>query len=286
MLSRVRALARRALDEPPGKLVRRALIERNGTFRDKEGYGLIDRPNYAYGLLRAADLARFMGRKRATVCEFGVATGNGLMNMVSIADCIRAEMGVDLRIVGFDNGEGLPVIDGYRDHPELWSAGDFKMTNRDELCRRIRSRAELVFGDIKETISSFVASLEASAPLGFISVDVDIYSGAKSALRCLLGPPEVYAPAVSIYCDDVQFYFANRWCGELRAIDEFNEENTTRKIDVDRSLPGRRPLLDAPWYRSMFVCHVLDHEQRARPRDRSNLSIEDHFVFMKRNSLF
>jgi hypothetical protein len=286
MLSRVRAFARRALDEPPRSLLRRALVERNGTFREKEAYGLADRPNYAYGLLRAADLARFMGRKRATVCEFGVATGNGLMNMVSLAERIHAEVGVELRIVGFDNGDGLPVIDGYRDHPELWSAGDFKMTNRAELCRRLGSRAELVFGDIKDTVQGFVATLDETAPIGFISVDVDIYSGAKSALRCLLGRAQAYTPAVSIYCDDVQFFFANKWCGELRAIEEFNEENTTRKIDRDRSLPGRRPLLDAPWYRSMFVCHVLDHERRVRPRERTSLSLEDHLAFMKSNSLF
>jgi len=37
--------------------------------------------------------------------------------------------------------------------------------------------------DIGETVGAFTASLDGSAPLGFISVDVDIYSGAKSVLR-------------------------------------------------------------------------------------------------------
>jgi hypothetical protein len=159
------------------------------------------------------------------------------------------------------------------------------MTNREELERRVDGRAELIFGDIKNTIDGFVAGLDASAPLGFISIDVDVYSGAKSALRCLLGRPELYAPAVSIYCDDVQFFFANRWCGELRAIDEFNEENEKRKIDQDRSLPGRRAEVNAPWYRAMFVAHILDHELRSQPRTRGGLSLEEHFKLMRDFSL-
>ena len=144
----------------------------------------------------------------------------------------------------------------------------------------------MIFGDIKDTVGALVASLDESAPLGFISVDVDIYSGAKSALRSLLGKPELYAPAVSLYCDDVRFFFANRWCGELRAIDEFNDENTMRKIDHDRSLPGHRLAHNERWHHSMFVCHVLDHEVRTSPKQRSGQSLQEHFDLMKHFSLF
>jgi hypothetical protein len=268
-----------------GDLNHRSKVKRAGGFREKESFGMITRPNYAYGILRAADLARFLGKRAVTVCEFGVATGNGLMNMVEIAEQVRAETNVEVRVVGLDTGEGLPPVADYRDHPELWSAGDFAMTNKDELRKRVAGRAELIFGDIKDTVDGFVDSLDESAPLGFVSIDVDIYSGAKSALRALLGRPELYTPAVSMYCDDVRFFFANRWCGELLAIAEFNEENSLRKIDEDRSL-GDRPSRSDPWYRSMFVCHVLDHETRCKPRSRSGLSIQDHYDFMKASSLF
>lgn len=264
----------------------RARVQRNGDFRDRESYGLITRPNYAYGMLRAADLARFLGKSAVTVCEFGVATGNGLMNMVELATQITAETGVNIRVVGLDTGEGLPFVGDYRDHPELWSEGDFAMTNKDDLRKRIGDKAELIFGDIKDTVDGFVSSLTESAPLGFISVDVDIYTGAKSAFRSLLAKPELYTPAVSIYCDDVSFFFANRWCGELLAIDEFNAENAMRKIDHDHSLPGVRPSTSDPWYKSMFVGHILDHELRRAPRKRSGLSIQDHYSFMKAASLF
>jgi hypothetical protein len=274
------------LDSGPRQAMRKASIESRGTFRQKESYSLITRPNYAYGMLRAADMARFAGKKKATVCEFGVATGNGLMNMVELAAVIQKETGIEIRVVGMDSGAGLPIVEGYADHPEIWSPGDFAMTNREELKRRVGDKAELIFGDIADTVDGFVASLDESAPLGFISVDVDIYTGSRSALRCLKGRPELYAPAISVYMDDTQFFFANRWCGELLAVEEFNQQNAMRKIDEDRSLPGHRPDSITYWYRSMFVCHILDHELRTKPQARERLSLEDHFAFMKESSLF
>ena len=286
MLKRLANSVLNALEHPPGHLIRRRLLQSRGSFRNRELYGLVSRANYAYGLLRAADLARFCGKRKTTVCEFGVATGNGLLNLIELAVPITETTGVEFRIVGLDTGTGLPVIEGYQDHPELWSISDFSMTNKEQLTARIGGRAELIFGDIKDTVDGFTASLDAEAPLGFVSVDVDIYSGSKSALRCLLGPREVYCPAISMYFDDVQFFFANRWCGELLSIDEFNRDNASRKIDQDRSLPGHRPALNSPWYKAMYVCHVLDHELRAKPRERGGLSLEEHFEFMKRFSLF
>ena len=126
---------------------------------------------------------RYMGRKRVTVCEFGVATGNGLLAMVDLAARLGPETGIEYRIVGFDTGTGLPTIGGYEDHPELWSSGDFAMNNKEQLTQRLNGRAELFLGDIKDNVSGFIASLSVDAPLGFIAVDVDIYSATRSALR-------------------------------------------------------------------------------------------------------
>jgi hypothetical protein len=274
-----------ALDQPVGRTIKRAIVKQRGRFREMEEHGVLMSAPYAYGILRAADLARFVGKNRATVCEFGVATGRGLLNMIKLAELVHAETQVEIRVVGLDTGEGLPTVEGYKDHPEIWSVGDFTMTNKESLKQQVGSRAELIFGDIKDTVNDFVGSLDESAPLGFISIDVDIYSGAMSALKSLLGKPECYSPAVSIYCDDVGFYFANRWCGELGAIAEFNDTSTMRKIDHDRSLPGRRYSRDDNWYRCMFVCHVLDHEVRTSPKQRPELSLQEHYEFMRRFSL-
>jgi hypothetical protein len=244
------------------------------------------RANYVYGMLRAADIAKYFGKTRVTVIEFGVASGQGLLNMVGVAPEIEKETGVELRIVGFDTGQGLPAIQGYKDHPELWNPGDFTMEDRDTLMHKLGGRAEIVWGDIADTVGPFIDSVDSSAPLGFISIDVDIYSATAAALRCLTSRPDKYSPAISMYFDDVSFFFANDWAGELAAISEFNSDHEYRKIGRDRSLPGSRPLKAENWYQSMYACHILDHEARQKPRERQQLNIGAHWDFMTSKGLF
>ena len=160
------------------------------------------------------------------------------------------------------------------------------MEDRDALLRNLGGRAEIIWGDIAGTIGPFINSLDPSAPLGFISIDVDIYSATKAALRGLTSQPEKYNPAISMYFDDVSFFFANDWAGELAAISEFNSEHELRKIGRDRSLPGRRPAKAESWYTHMYVCHILDHEARQKPRERQHLTIGAHVDFMRSHDLF
>jgi len=261
-------------------------INHSGDFRTREQYGLIARANYLYGMLRAADVAKYCGKKRVTVIEFGVASGAGLLNMIGLAPLIERETGIELRIVGFDTGQGLPSVEGYKDHPELWRIGDFATEDREGLIRRLGGRAEVIWGDIADTIGPFTDSIDPTAPLGFISVDLDIYSATVAALSCLTGQAAKYNPGISLYFDDVSFFFANEWAGELAAISEFNETHEFRKIGPDRSLPGRRPVVSANWYSKMYVCHVLDHQIRQAPQDRRKLAIKDHAEFMAAQFLF
>lgn len=254
-------------------------IDRYGDFRTREHYGLIPRANYLYGMLRAADVAKYFGKKSVTVLEFGVASGAGLLNMADLAPLVEKETGVKLRLVGFDTGHGLPGVHGYKDHPEVWNPGDFATEDREALLRRLAGRAEMIWGNISDTVGPFTESVDPSAPIGFISVDVDLYSATKVALHCLESRPEKYNPAISMYFDDVNFFFANKWAGELAAIAEFNNEHDLRKIDQDRSLYGR-PYKGARWYSAMYVCHILDHEARQTSQQRQGLPIGAHFQFM------
>jgi hypothetical protein len=259
-------------------------IRSNGDFRTKERHGLIHRPNYAYGMLRAADCAKYFGTNSVTAIEFGVANGDGLTNMTALAELIERETGVHFRVVGFDTGKGLPSVDGFKDHPEIWSEGDFAMENKDILLKKLEGRSEIVWGNIEDTIDTFTSTLDPSCPVGFISVDVDIYTATKSALRCLKGIPEMYLPAVSMYFDDVSFFFANEWAGELAAISEFNSSNSLHKIGPDKSL-NHRPIKGESWYSSMYVCHILDHVGRQLPSVRPQLAIRDHALYMASNFL-
>jgi len=175
--------------------------------------------------------------------------------------------------VGFDTGKGLPSLEGYKDHPELSRPGDFATEDKEGLVRRLDGRAQMIWGDIAKTVGPFTDAVDSTAPIGFVSIDVDLYSATTHALRCLTQSPEKYNPAVSLYFDDVSFFFANEWCGELAAISDFNAHHQLRKIGIDRSLV-RRPLVDY-WYSRMYVCHILDHELRQRVRSGPALTLAE-----------
>jgi hypothetical protein len=90
-----------------------------------------------------------------------------------------------------------------------------------------------------------------------------------------------------MYFDDVSFFFANRWAGELAAIEEFNAQNELRKIDQDRSVgSGRRRGPPRGWYSMMYICHLLDHPARQSSPARPKLTIEQHAEFMSSKGLF
>ena len=86
---------------------------------------------------------------------------------------------VGIDVYGFDTGVGLPKPQDYRDLPNLYRESGFAM---DEAKLRARlQRAHLILGDVEQTIPKFVASQP--SPVGFVSVDVDLYSSTMSALK-------------------------------------------------------------------------------------------------------
>ena len=92
----------------------------------------------------------------------------------------------------------------------------------------------------------------------------------------------LYRPAVSFCFDDTLFYLANIRCGELAAIAEHNAAHPERPIDTDRSTPGWRSQSYAPWYRAIYVAHVLDYPLHNYVRERKTLSLEEHLAFIGR----
>ena len=134
--------------------------------------------------------------------------------------------------------------------------------DRDRLIDALPTNARVILGDLAATIDEFASSLDASAPLGFATLDVDFYSSSKHALRLFDGPAQGYFPYVSVYVDDIAMPTSNRFGGELLAIEEFNAEHELRKLDVDRALINTRVFKHAEWLSHMYKLHVLDHEER------------------------
>lgn len=239
-----------------------AFVAAFGSYRAKVEWDLIVRQQYAFPILFAADAARASGLSRITIVEFGVATGAGLLNMCSIAERTKAATGVEFRVVGFDTGKGMPPATDYRDLPEIYQAGDFPM-DAEKLRRSLPPFAELVIGDLKETVGAYLERLTEDAPIGFVAVDVDYYSSTKSALRLLTGAPELYLPIVPVYLDDIASYACSDWTGEMLAVNEFNDEQAIRRIAPFTLLRSRRIFKNTQWIDRMFACHIHDHRVRS-----------------------
>jgi hypothetical protein len=193
------------------------------------------------------------------VVEFGVAGGDGMLNLCEIGRHVTALTGVEIRVIGFDSGHGMPAPRDYRDHPDLYQAGDFPM-NVERLRSLLPANAELVLGDLEETVPSFARRLSADSPLGFAAIDVDYYSSAVEALAlCANHNPSKYLPTTLLYLDDISHISNSRFTGEMLAVEEFNAAHPMRKIDTHRFLRGERIFKNAPWIDQIYVLHVLDH---------------------------
>ena len=224
--------------------------------RTWEWWDISPRPQYLTGVLAAADEALEEGVKEISVYEFGVAGGNGLLALSNIAAAVEIETGIRIAVYGFDTGAGLPELTGdYRDYPDHWQPGDYPM-NEAALRKRLPRRTTLVLGNVRDTIPEYLPGIR--EPIGFIALDVDIYSSSRDVLRMFADPKRRMLRRVYMYCDDVDLRFTHRFAGELLAIEEFNCSGAGVKIDQWRGLAKLRPFPDAGWLGRMFIAHDIE----------------------------
>jgi hypothetical protein len=222
----------------------------------------IGRPPYAFGLWLATLQAARIGLKKMKVFEFGVATGVGLMNLCEICALMSESTGMEYEIYGFDSNVGMPPLtSGYKDHPELWHEGQF-LVDHEKIRSQLPSNAKLISGDIAQTIGGFCdVELSIDSPVGFVAVDVDLYSSTLSVFELFKrGNPEFYLPVTIMYFDDINDLLTNNaWCGEMLAIREWNMVNEFRKMEEMRVRQNHSP---AGWHDHIYGLHVLDHPVR------------------------
>ena len=217
-------------------------------------------PQYAWCLHYAAVLAKELGYRAFTVIELGVAGGNGLLCLCDHALQIRKELDVEVRIVGFDSGSGLPTTSDVRDLHYVWPGGSYEM-DRAMLEQRLVGRAELVFGDVSETVPRWQPAED--APLGCVLFDLDLYSSTRDALP-LLTKVNVL-PRIWCYFDDISGYphmALTDFIGEGAAVREFNDHPDRAKLG-DNVAPARIFADQVPemWHRKMYIYHRLSHPQ-------------------------
>lgn len=234
---------------------------------DKNNIGLkifrneIDRPGYAYGLWLATIQAAKLSIPRLTVIEFGVAYGHGLINLCNICSMITESTEIQFEIFGFDSDVGMPTISDYKDHPEIWRTGQF-LSDHNKIRESLTTNAKLISGNIKDTLAEFIKSnVHENAPIGFVSVDVDLYSSAKQCFELFKsGSPACWLPTTIVWMDDINdLLTCNNWAGEALAIREFNSENEFRKL---QELRIRQNHPAAGWHDHIYGLHVLNHPAR------------------------
>jgi len=220
-------------------------------------FGVFPRPQYAYGVYHAADLARRLGLPSISVIELGVAGGAGLLALEQIAEIVADDLEVAIHVAGFDSGKGMPDPVDYRDLPHVWGAGFYAM-DEEKLRSRLSPTTELVLGDVGDVVSRWAAP----APIGFVAFDLDYYSSTQAALS-LFEPAETrpHLPRVYCYFDDIiwpERACHNEYVGELRAIREFNEAHAALKVCPIHMLRHTLPHRSA-WSDAMYVLHDFQH---------------------------
>jgi hypothetical protein len=228
-----------------------------GSVETRVRFGIWQRPHYAYGCYHAAVLAHRLGLSGITVIELGVAGGSGLLVLEEIAAAVSKAMGIEIDVVGFDSGQGMPAPVDYRDLPHVWNAGFYKM-DKDRLKAQL-SKAELCLGPISETIPVWLARCR--LPIGFVAFDLDYYSSTVSGFRLFDSPGgSCHLPRVYCYFDDTywpEHACHNEFIGELRAIKEFNQAGE-KKICPLHLLRHMRPHA-AAWNDQIYIMHDFKH---------------------------
>jgi hypothetical protein len=222
----------------------------------REGAGLL-RPKYTWGVLHGAYLARALGIHSISVIEFGVAGGNGLVSLETIAQKVEARFGMSIDVFGFDTGRGLPKPVDYRDMPNLYAESDFTMDS-EKLIGRLK-KAHLVLGPVEETLVGFIHSRP--NPVAFISFDLDYYTSTIQAFKLLEADYSLLLPRIHCYFDDMLGFTHSDYTGERLAITEFNTSHPTRKISP---IYGLRYYLPEPyrrqsWSELFYLAHFFDH---------------------------
>ena len=184
--------------------------------------------HFATGLIEAVTLAKSRGYDRISAIEFGVGGGRGLIRLGLCAREIQRLYKIKIDVYGFDSGVGMFPPSDYRDCPQLWVEGDYKM-DLDLLKGKLYDE-KLVIGDICNTTKTFLAEYS-PAPIGFISVDVDHYAPTVAILSMLLESDEYFLPIVTMYFDDLLDHIDFQ--GESLAIKEFNAKDAPVKISPE-----------------------------------------------------
>jgi hypothetical protein len=213
--------------------------------------GATHRPHYGWCVYHAATQAKAVAPKAVTVIELGVAGGNGLHCLCDNSRQIARKVAIEIRVVGFDSGSGLPASTGRRDILYAWPAGSFQI-DRAALERRMGNQTQFVFGNILETVGAWQPNPQ--TPLAAVLFDLDYFTSTVNALPVLTKANAL--PRVWCYFDDIcsgPEEAATEGVGEREAIRIFNlspeREALNDRVSKAYSFKGHMP---EPWHQQIY----------------------------------
>lgn len=168
-----------------------------------------------------------------TYYEFGTDVGTSLISYMKVLQKISKEHKKDLKnypIIAFDSFQGLPKPEKFDTDLHLeenWSESDFSCT-KEQLLKNIRKRRldpnkfnlRFVEGFYENSLTDQLRK-ELPKPT-IINIDCDYYSSTKTVIDWLR---PILVNGIKFYFDDIWKFSGNPNLGELRAINEFNQEN-------------------------------------------------------------
>ncbi len=231
-----------------------------GSYTTRLNSGAIERPHYGWCMFNAALEAKDLGHNAMTVVEMGVAGGNGLLCLCRHRDEIQKELGIEILVVGFDTGAGLPPSTDARDLLYLWPTGSFEM-DHDALNKRIAGRATVILGNVAKTVASW--NPRPDAPLGAIMFDLDYYSSTIPAFGLL--EKSTILPRMWCYFDDIcgsSEHAYSDGIGVRAAIKDFNLDLRRRQLNDHLSLAyAFKYSPPEAWHQLIYVYHRLSHPE-------------------------
>lgn len=218
----------------------------------------IQRSDYAWGALHGINLAKVLGITRVSFIEFGVAGGNGLVDLECVAQSLETIFGIGVDIYGFDAVSGMPKSKDHRDLPNLWREGHYPM-NEGKLKQRLK-KAKLILGMVEETVPQFINSRP--APIAFTAFDLCFYSSTMNAFKIFEADPKLLLPRVHCFFMNTFARTFGDHNGERLAITDFNASHELRKISKIHGLQYYvgSPLGRQRWVEQFYMAHIFDHE--------------------------
>ncbi len=256
---------------PLRAMVFRKLLSRwpVGSYGARIRAGAVQRPAYGWCVYHAALEAKALGHSAVTVAEVGVAKGGGLLCLCHHAHEVREELGVEVVLVGFDSGEGLPASGDPRDVGYFWRPGEYRM-DREGLEKQLSGRAQLILGDVARTTPLWTSRTD--APLGAVMFDLDLYSSTTASFALLT--KDNILPRIWCYFDDVAGGPENALTdkiGEREAIRQFNLMSE-RGVLHDHLSPAFtfKGMVPEFWHSHIYLYHRLSHPQYNAFLDSAN----------------